>query len=407
MKSKRCVAMILAGGQGSRLGILTRKVAKPAVPFGGKYKIIDFPLSNCTHSGIDTVGVLTQYQPLELNTYIGSGQAWDLDRSNGGVFVLPPYTSAEKGEWYKGTANAIYQNIEFIEQFSPKYVLVLSGDHIYKMDYSKMIKQHREAKADATIAVIEVPWDEASRFGIMNTDEELNITEFEEKPAEPKSNLASMGVYCFSWDVLRKYLIEDENDPESDNDFGKNVIPKMLDAGLKLVAHRFKGYWKDVGTVRSLWEANMELLDDNSGMKLDDDNWRIFSRNPLAPPHYIAPEGKVRNSYVTEGCGIYGEVDHSVIFDNVTIEEGAKIEDSILFPGTVVKKNAVVYKSLIGTNAVIGENCRIGSNDESANTEYVNEKICSDDITLIAPEVEIGRGVKVAGNSMVVDNIME
>lgn len=399
--------MILAGGQGSRLGILTRNVAKPAVPFGGKYKIIDFPLSNCTHSGVDTVGVLTQYQPLELNTYIGSGQAWDLDRSNGGVFVLPPYTSAEKGEWYKGTANAIYQNMGFIEQFNPKFVLVLSGDHIYKMDYSKMIKQHKEAKADATIAVIEVPWDEASRFGIMNTDEDSNIVEFEEKPAEPKSNLASMGVYCFDWKVLRKYLTEDENDVNSDNDFGKNIIPKMLDDGLKLVAHRFKGYWKDVGTVRSLWEANMELLDDNSGMKLDDDNWRIFSRNPLAPPHYVAPDAKIRNSYVTEGCGIYGEVDHSVIFDNVTIEEGAKIEDSILFPGTIVKKNAVVYKSLIGTNAVIGENCRIGSNDESANTDYINEKICTDDITLIAPEVEIGCGVKVAGNSMVVDDIKE
>ena len=407
MKSKECVAMILAGGQGSRLGILTRNVAKPAVPFGGKYRIIDFPLSNCAHSGIDTVGVLTQYQPLELNTYIGNGQPWDLDRSNGGVYVLPPYTSAEKGEWYKGTANAIYQNIGFIKQFNPKYVVILSGDHIYKMDYSKMIRQHKKANADATIAVIEVPWDEASRFGIMNTYEELNIVEFEEKPADPKSNLASMGVYCFSWDVLEKYLTDDENDPESENDFGKNIIPKMLESGLKLIAHRFDGYWKDVGTVKSLWEANMELLDDDPGIKLDDDDWRIYSRNPIAPPHYVAPEAKLRNCYITEGCDIYGEVDHSVIFDNVIIEEGAKIEDSIIFPGTVVKKDAVVYKSLIGSNVVIGEDSRIGSNDSSANDSYINSKICTDDITLIAPDIEIGNGVKVASNSMVINDIAE
>ena len=407
MKSKECVAMILAGGQGSRLGILTRNVAKPAVPFGGKYRIIDFPLSNCSHSGIDTVGVLTQYQPLELNTYIGSGQPWDLDRSNGGVYVLPPYTSADKGEWYKGTANAIYQNLSFIAQFNPKYVVILSGDHIYKMDYSKMIRQHREAKADATIAVIEVPWDEASRFGIMNTDEESNIVEFEEKPAEPKSNLASMGVYCFSWEVLREYLTADENDPDSENDFGKNIIPKMLESGLKVIAHRFEGYWKDVGTVKSLWEANMELLDDDPGIKLDDDNWKIYSRNPLAPPHYVAPEAKLRNSYITEGCDIYGEIDHSIVFENVTVEEGAKIEDSIIFPGSIIKKGAVVYKSLIGTNVVIGEDSRIGSNDSSANDSYINKKICSDDITLIAPEVKIGRGVKVASNSMVIENIEE
>ena len=407
MKSKECVAMILAGGQGSRLGILTRNVAKPAVPFGGKYRIIDFPLSNCSHSGIDTVGVLTQYQPLELNTYIGSGQPWDLDRSNGGVYVLPPYTSADKGEWYKGTANAIYQNLSFIAQFNPKYVVILSGDHIYKMDYSKMIRQHREAKADATIAVIEVPWDEASRFGIMNTDEDSNIVEFEEKPAEPKSNLASMGVYCFSWEVLREYLTADENDPDSENDFGKNIIPKMLESGLKVIAHRFEGYWKDVGTVKSLWEANMELLDDDPGIKLDDDNWKIYSRNPLAPPHYVAPEAKLRNSYITEGCDIYGEIDHSIVFENVTVEEGAKIEDSIIFPGSVIKKGAVVYKSLIGTNVVIGEDSRIGSNDSSANDSYINKKICSDDITLIAPEVKIGRGVKVASNSMVIENIEE
>lgn len=405
MKSKECVAMILAGGQGSRLGILTRNVAKPAVPFGGKYRIIDFPLSNCSHSGIDTVGVLTQYQPLELNTYIASGQSWDLDRSNGGVYVLPPYTSAEKGEWYKGTANAIYQNLSFIAQFNPKYVIILSGDHIYKMDYSKMVKQHKKAGADATIAVIEVPWNEASRFGIMNTDADSNITEFEEKPKEPKSNLASMGVYCFSWDVLRKYLTEDENDPNSDNDFGKNIIPKMLEAGLKVIAHRFDGYWKDVGTIQSLWEANMELLDDNTGFSLEDDNWRIYSKNPIKPPHYISPEAKLRDCYVTEGCEICGEVHHSVIFEGVTIEKGAKVEDSIIFPGAVIKAGSVVYKSLIGTKACIGKNCRIGSNADDANKDWVNEKICSADITLIAPDINIGDGVEIAHNSMVTENV--
>ncbi len=405
MKSKECVAMILAGGQGSRLGILTRNVAKPAVPFGGKYRIIDFPLSNCSHSGIDTVGVLTQYQPLELNTYIASGQSWDLDRSNGGVYVLPPYTSAEKGEWYKGTANAIYQNLSFIAQFNPKYVVILSGDHIYKMDYSKMVKQHKKAGADATIAVIEVPWNEASRFGIMNTDADSNITEFEEKPKEPKSNLASMGVYCFSWEVLRKYLTEDENDPNSDNDFGKNIIPKMLGAGLKVIAHRFDGYWKDVGTIQSLWEANMELLDVDTGFRLEDDNWRIYSKNPIKPPHYISPDAKLRNSYVTEGCDICGEVQHSVIFEGVTIEKGAKVEDSIIFPGATIGENSVVYKTLIGTGAHIGNNCRIGSNADDANKDWVNEKICSDDITLIAPDINIGEGVIVAHNSMVTEDI--
>ena len=405
MNSKECVAMILAGGQGSRLGILTRNVAKPAVPFGGKYRIIDFPLSNCTHSGIDTVGVLTQYQPLELNTYIGSGQSWDMDRSNGGVYVLPPYTSADKGEWYKGTANAIYQNLSFIAQFNPKYVVILSGDHIYKMDYSKMIKCHRDANADATIAVIEVPWDEASRFGIMNTDADGTISEFEEKPANPKSNLASMGVYCFSWDALYKYLTEDEKDPDSDNDFGKNIIPKMLADGKKLIAHRFDGYWKDVGTIRSLWEANMELLDESSGLTLDDDDWRVYSKNPLAPPHYIAPEANVNNCYITEGCEISGRVEHSVIFESVTVEEGAEIEDSIIFPGAKIGKNAIVYKSLIGTNCVIEDGAYIGSRDNDADVNWKNDKICSDDITLIAPETVIGEGVKISVNSMVTESI--
>ena len=398
--------MILAGGQGSRLGILTKNVAKPAVPFGGKYRIIDFPLSNCTHSGIDTVGVLTQYQPLELNTYIAGGQSWDLDRSNGGVYVLPPYTSAEKGEWYKGTANAIYQNLSFIERFHPKCVMVLSGDHIYKMDYSKMIRRHKEAEADVTIAVIEVPWDEASRFGIMNTDENDRIVEFEEKPKCPKSNLASMGVYCFGWEALKKYLIADEADPASENDFGKNVIPKMLSDGLKMAAYRFDGYWKDVGTIQSLWEANMELLDDGAGCNLDDSDWRIYGKNPIKPPHYISADAKLRNCYITEGCEIFGEIDHSVIFEGVTVGKGAKVEDSIIMPGAVIGRDAVVYKSIIGADVRIGEKAVVGSMEDAANRTWINEKLCSDDITVLGPEVTVGDGVKIAVNSMVTEDVL-
>ena len=405
MKSRECVAMILAGGQGSRLGILTKDVAKPAVPFGGKYRIIDFPLSNCTYSGITTVGVLTQYQPLDLNTYIGNGQPWDLDRNDGGVYVLPPYVSAEKGEWYKGTANAIYQNIGFISKFDPEYVVILSGDHIYKMDYSKMVKAHKKAKAAATIAVIEVPWDEASRFGIMNTDENLNITEFEEKPVNPKSNLASMGVYVFSWPVLKQYLIDDENDPNSDNDFGKNIIPKMLGDGNKLLAYKFDGYWKDVGTIQSLWEANMNLLSENPGYKIDDEDWKIFSRNPAMPPHYLAPNSRVKNCYITEGCEIEGDVENCVIFEGVTIEEGAVVRDTVLFPCCTVKKGAVVSKAMIGSGACVDENAVIGSGDADAVNDYYNTKICSDDITLIAPEVKIGKGVKIGKCSMVTENV--
>lgn len=405
MRSKECVAMILAGGQGSRLGILTQNVAKPAVPFGGKYRIIDFPLSNCAHSGIDTVGVLTQYQPLELNTYIANGQPWDLDRTNGGVFVLPPYTSAEKGEWYKGTANAIYQNLGFMQQFNPKYVVILSGDHIYKMDYNKMLQAHKNANADATIAVIEVPWDEAPRFGIMNTDNNMQIVEFEEKPAEPKSNLASMGVYCFSWEALKKYLTEDENNSESENDFGKNIIPSMLGDGLKLMAYRFDGYWKDVGTIQSLWEANMELLDDNPGCDLDDDSWKIFSRNPVKPPQYIGDGGVIKNSYTTEGCEIYGKVEHSILFEGVTVGSGAVVKDSIVLPGAVIGKGAVINKAIIGSEAVIGDNAEIGSSADEANREYYNTKICSDDITLIGPDVKIGSENKVGTCCMVTADI--
>lgn len=405
MKSKECVAMILAGGQGSRLGILTKNVAKPAVPFGGKYKIIDFPLTNCAHSGIDTVGVLTQYQPLELNTYIAGGQPWDLDRKDGGVYVLPPYMSADKGEWYKGTANAIYQNIGFISQFNPKYVAILSGDHIYKMDYSKMLKAHKKAGADATIAVIEVPWEEASRFGIMNTDENMNITEFEEKPKNPKNNLASMGVYIFSWEPLKKYLIADENTPDSSNDFGKNIIPTMLSDGLKLLAYRFDGYWKDVGTIQSLWEANMELLEEEPAFKLKDSEWKIYSRNPAKPPHYLAPGSKVKNSYITEGCEVYGSVEHSVIFEGVTIGEGAVIKDSIVFPCTKIEKGAVVDKAIIGSNSFISENAVIGSDSDSADKSFVNTTICTGDITLVGSDIVIDKNIEITRNSMVTENV--
>lgn len=405
MKSKECVAMILAGGQGSRLGILTKNVAKPAVPFGGKYRIIDFPLSNCAHSGITTVGVLTQYQPLELNTYIGNGQPWDLDRSDDGVYVLPPYVSAEKGEWYKGTANAIYQNIGFISQFNPEYVVILSGDHIYKMDYSLMVNAHKAAKADATIAVIEVPWEEAPRFGIMNTDSDMRIVEFEEKPEKPKSNLASMGVYVFSWQILKKYLIADENDPKSDNDFGKNIIPQMLADGHRMFAYRFDGYWKDVGTVQSLWEANMNLLEDDPGYELDDDNWKIYSRNPAMPPHYLAPTARVKNCYVTEGCEISGDVEHSIIFEGVTIEEGATVRDSIILPCSHIGANAVVDKSIVGSNVYVGENAKIGSDESDAINDFYNTKICSGGITLIGSDTVIDPDIKISKGSMVTRSV--
>ncbi|MEG1509547.1 MAG: glucose-1-phosphate adenylyltransferase, partial [Clostridia bacterium] len=306
--NKECVAMLLAGGQGTRLGVLTRDIAKPAVPFGGKYRIIDFPLSNCVNSGIDTVGVLTQYQPFYLNQYIGSGQPWDLDRLNGGAFVLPPYVKGKQGEWYKGTANAIYQNIAFIDKFSPEYVLVLSGDHIYKMDYSDMLNEHKRNNADCTIAVIDVSIEEASRFGIMNTKPDGTIYEFEEKPKKPKSTNASMGIYIFNWAKLRQYLIDDENDKNSSNDFGQNIIPNMLRDDQRLFAYRFSGYWKDVGTISSLWEANMDLLNNKSGLNINDQNWKIYARNNAEPPHYVGNNATIKNSLVTEGCIIEGNV---------------------------------------------------------------------------------------------------
>ena len=361
------VAMLLAGGQGSRLGVLTKNIAKPAVPYGGNYRIIDFPLSNCVNSGIYTVGVLTQYQPLELNDYIGNGQPWDLDRQNGGVHVLSPYEAMGSKEWYKGTANAIYQNINFIEKYNPEYVVVLSGDHIYKMNYANMIDFHEKNNADCTIAVLEVPWEEASRFGILATDENNKIYEFAEKPAEPKSNKASMGVYVLSWDKLRKYLIEDESNPDSANDFGKNIIPMMLEAGERMFAFPFAGYWKDVGTIDSLWEANLDIINPNVDLDLSDPSWKIYSKTPASPPHYIGKNAKVENSSVSEGCEIDGEVDYSVVSSNVTIEADADVRYSVIMPGAVIKKGAKVYYSIIAENAVIEENAKIGEIPELLN----------------------------------------
>lgn len=373
MRKKTCIAMLLAGGQGSRLGILTKNVAKPAVPYGGKYRIIDFPLSNCTNSGIDTVGVLTQYQPLELNAYIGSGAPWDLDLSNGGVFVLPPYQKGKVGEWYRGTANAIYQNMAFIEQYHPDYVLILSGDHIYKMDYNAMLKFHIRHGADATIAVREVPWAEASRFGIMNTDADDNIIEFEEKPKNPKSNKASMGVYIFTWEKLRKYLTDDEADKKSANDFGKNIIPAMLNDKQVMCAYNFEGYWKDVGTIESLWEANMDLLSTPMPIDLHDKKWRIYARNPGMAPHYIAEGAKVADSLITEGCEVHGNVNHSVLFAGVVIEEGANVQDSVIMPGSVIKRGAVVRRAIVAENAVVGAGSFVG--EEAGNIAVVGQGV--------------------------------
>ena len=366
MNKKNCVAMLLAGGQGSRLGVLTRLRAKPAVPYGGKYKIIDFPLSNCIHSGIDTVGVLTQYQPLELNAYIGTGAPWDLDCMSGGAYVLPPYVKGSTGQWYSGTANAIYQNIEFIERYHPQYLLVLSGDHIYKMDYSSMIRFHEDHEADATIAVIRVPIEEASRFGIMNTDEEFKIYEFEEKPKEPKSDMASMGVYVFNWELVKEYLVADAKNPDSANDFGKNIIPAMLAGNQKMYAYPFEGYWKDVGTVESLWEANMELLQVSSELDLYDSSWRIYSRNPNKPPHYTGRNSEVKNSLISEGCFIYGSVENSVVFPGVVVEEGAVVKDSIVMQETIIGKGSRIIKTIIDEEVSVGDYCVIGGEEKIA-----------------------------------------
>ncbi len=357
---KKCIAMLLAGGQGSRLKALTTKVAKPAVSFGSKYRIIDFTLSNCSNSDIDTVGVLTQYQPLILNEYIGNGQPWDLDRLYGGVHVLPPYQAKDRMEWYKGTANAIYQNIPFIENYHPDHVLILSGDHIYKMDYQKMLEEHINNDADCTIAVRTVPIEEASRFGIMNTDDNNRIIEFEEKPAHPKSNKASMGIYIFKTDKLFEYLRKDAMDEKSSNDFGKNIIPTMLNEGMKMIAYPFEGYWKDVGTISSLWEANQDLLGNEPNFDIYDTNWKIYSRNNAASPAYLAPKCELHNSLVATGSKIYGTIINSVIGKNVTIEEGAIVRDSVIFSDTVIGKNSVVEYSIIDENVKIGAKCKIG-----------------------------------------------
>lgn len=390
--------MLLAGGQGSRLKALTSKVAKPAVPFGGKYRIIDFPLSNCVNSGIDTVGVLTQYKPLELNAYIGSGQPWDLDVMDGGVHILPPYVQEdEKGTWYKGTANAIYQNLSFLEQYDPEYVLILSGDHIYKMDYSKMLEHHKATNAACTISVMEVPLEEASRFGIMNVDENDKIYEFEEKPKKPKSNLASMGIYIFTWSKLRDYLIADEKDEKSSNDFGKNIIPAMLGSGETMSAYRFTGYWKDVGTIDSLWDANMDLLSPiQSGFDLYDPDWPIYARTSVRPPQFIGATGSLTHSIATSGDEISGTVDNSVLFHSVTVEEGATVRYSILMPGAVVKKGAVVEYAIVAERSTIGQGAHVGA-DKSGSEDR--------GIAVVAQDITVGDGAVVEPAAMITRNI--
>lgn len=400
MNSKKCVAMLLAGGQGSRLGVLTSKIAKPAVPYGGKYRIIDFPLSNCVNSGLDTVGILTQYKPLELNDYIGSGKPWDLDRTSGGVHILPPYQGQKGGNWYKGTANAIYQNLEFIERYNPEYVLVLSGDHIYKMDYSKMIAQHEESEAACTIAVLEVTLEEASRFGIMNADENGRIYEFEEKPKKPKSTLASMGIYVFSWQKLKKYLTEDEEKPGSSNDFGKDIIPAMLEADENLMVYRFSDYWKDVGTVDSLWEANLDLLNPKIDLNLADSDWRIYSRSGGLPPQYINGNAVVENSLVTDGCEVSGKLDFSILFENVTVEPGAEVEYSLVMPGAVIKKGAKVRYSIVAENVVVGENATVGADPAVVGADGWG-------ITVIGANLNVGRGAEITAGKMITENVEE
>lgn len=396
---KECVAMLLAGGQGSRLYALTRKLAKPAVPFGGKYRIIDFPLSNCVNSGIDTVGILTQYQPLVLNDYIGNGQPWDLDRLYGGVHVLPPYQKATRSDWYKGTANAIYQNLNFIERYDPEYVLILSGDHIYKMDYNKMLAFHKEKKADCTIAVLDVPPAETSRFGIMTTNKAGRITKFEEKPKKSDSTLASMGVYIFSWDKLRRFLTEDETDKNSDNDFGKNIIPNMLGKRQKLFAYPFRGYWKDVGTIESLWEANMDLLDPNEPFDVWDSDWKIYTRTAGRPPHYIGRQAKVENCVVTEGCVVEGEVESSVLFNSVQVGFDAVVRDSILMPGAVVESGAVVNYAIVAEDVVIKKGAIVG-----ARPEHMDD-VTKWGVSVVGEGITIEAGAKVPPKAMVEQDV--
>ena len=387
--NKKCMAMLLAGGQGSRLYALTNKIAKPAVSFGGKYKIIDFPLSNCVNSGIDTVGVLTQYQPLILNEYIGNGQPWDLDRNFGGVHILSPYQAKEGSEWFKGTANAIYQNLYFIKRYNPEHVLILSGDHIYKMDYSKMLRKHIETNADCTIAAFKVPIEEASRFGILNVKEDGEIYQFEEKPKQPKSDLASMGIYIFKAEKLYKYLEEDEKIETSRNDFGGDVLPRMLSLGEKMMSYEFSGYWRDVGTISSLYDANMDLLGDTPNFDIDEKSWIIRSRSPIVPPHYVSSGARIVNSAIVSGCEIYGNVENSVLSHSVEIEEGAVVKNSIIFSGVKICKNAVVENAIVAENAVIEENAVVGGVTDDRK------------ITVIAGEVTVSSGKVVPAGEMV------
>lgn len=389
---KKCIAMLLAGGQGSRLGVLTENVAKPAVPFGGRYRIIDFTLSNCVNSGIDTVGVLTQYKPMELNEYIGNGQPWSLDRNNGGVHILQPYTKTESREWYKGTANAIFQNMHFIERYSPEYVVILSGDHIYKMDYSKMIALHERQGADCTIAVIDVPLSEASRFGIMSVDDKGRIYEFEEKPKKPKGTKASMGVYVFKWSVLKKYLTTDEDNAKSSHDFGKNIIPTMLAAGKKLFAYAFDGYWKDVGTVKSLWEANMDLIDEEKSLDLDNDALKVYARSYDIPPTFIESDATCIDSMITKGCEIMGDVIGSIISSECIIKKGSKIINSVILPRTTVEEGAQIEYCIVGENCFIGKNARLGA--------YPPGPDEAPEIAVIGDNIRIKGGTRVKAGEM-------
>lgn len=395
-RKKECVAMLLAGGQGSRLYALTSSIAKPAVAYGAKYRIIDFPLSNCINSGIDTVGVLTQYQPLILNEYIGNGQPWDLDRAFGGVHILSPYQGKSRSSWYEGTANAIYQNLHFMKMYNPDYVLILSGDHIYKMDYSAMLKEHIDNKADCTIAAIEVPMSEASRFGILNTNPDGSIYEFEEKPKQPKSNLASMGIYIFNAQKLFKYLEEDDKNPDSSKDFGKDVLPAMLNAGERMFSYRFEGYWKDVGTIASLWQANMDLLDENPVFDVGGTAQKIHSRNPLAPPEYVGEEGIVKNSMIALGCEIDGTVEHSVLGSNVIVEKGAVVKDAVILANSIVRSGATVSYSIIDENVTIGKNAVVGV-----------AKNAKAEIVVLGRDIKVGDGVQVLSGQKHEKDILE
>lgn len=375
MNKKKVVAMLLAGGQGSRLKTLTKHIAKPAVPFGGKYRIIDFPLSNATNSGISDIGVLTQYKPALLNSHIGIGSVWDYDRNVGGLRILQPFTSEDGGRWYTGTANAIFENIDFLEEIDAEYVLILSGDHIYKMDYNELLDEHKEKDADVTIAVMEVPWEEASRFGILNVDESMKIVEFDEKPENPKNNMASMGIYMFNWKKLREYLVEDSKNKDSSHDFGKDILPKMLEDGNKMYAWSFKGYWKDVGTVQSFWEANMDLIDENNTLNLYDKDWRIYTRSKNLPPQYIAETAIINNSLVNEGCVVRGEVNNSVLFSEAKIEEGAVVNNSVIMSNTIIKKGAKVNNAVILEGIIVEEGEKIGKEDGNEISLVSNEGI--------------------------------